>query len=201
VQRTRALIRPRDRAPVDPRIDRSKRAALEGALAVLLEEGWDAVTHLRVAERSGVGRTTLYRHWPDRTVLLRDTLLLYGVAADIPLSGDLREDLVTIVDASRVQLAKDEMLRMLTTLFERAACAPTPDFAIVLRDLLQRHTETLRTLLTGAARAGELQADLDVEEGIVTLLAPLTYRRVAAGTHSTRAHVERSVDDFLAVNR
>lgn len=195
-----ALIRPRDRAAVDPRIERSKRAALQGALAVLLEEGWEAVTLTRVAERSGVGRTTLYRHWADRTALLRDALLLYGVAAEIPLTGELRADLVAILDATAAQLAPEEMHRLLATLFERAACAPTPDFAALLKDLLERHVTPLRAVLGGAVGRGDLRADLDIEEGIVTLIAPIVYRRMASGVPTTPALVEGAVTDFLRLN-
>ena len=201
MERATALIRPRDRKAVDPRVDRSKRAALEGALSVLLEEGWEAVTLTRVAERSGVGRTTLYRHWPDRTALLRDALLLYGVGAGIVLTGELEADLAAILEATAAQLAPEEMRRLLATLFERSACAPTEDFDVLLKELLDRHVAPLRTVLSNAVARGELQADLDIEEGIVTLLAPITYRRMASGTPTTPAHIDRAVADFLRLHR
>lgn len=188
------------RSSADPRIDRSRRAALEGALALLLEEGWDAVTHLRVAERSGVGRTTLYRHWRDREALLHDTVLFYGVAENQPLSGDLRTDILTVVEVGRAYLATAEMPRLLTTLCERAACSGNPEFETLLDDMIEGYTTQLRALLTEARRSGGLRSDLDVEEGIVTLLAPLLWRCVIQRTVTTRKQVERAVDDYLEFN-
>jgi len=195
------LIRPRDRADVDPRVSRSRDAVLEATAAIMLEEGWEAVTPVRVAERSGVGRTTIYRHWPDRSALLHDTLLRIGVRDEHRLTGDLREDLVTLVDATRQALASDQTRRLLAVAIERAVCAPVPDFAALLQEMIRRHTEIMRAVLTEAARTGALRADLDVEEAIVTLEAPLVYRAMAAGMRNTRALVERAVDDFLEFNR
>ncbi|GLB63024.1 putative transcriptional regulator, TetR family protein [Dietzia sp. NCCP-2495] len=48
--------------------------ALEAAYACALELGIDRTTMIEVARRSGVGRTTLYRHWSDATSLLTDLL-------------------------------------------------------------------------------------------------------------------------------
>src|ERR671934_2975923 len=63
-----------DRGP-DPRVLRSRQAALSAVQEILAEHGWTGVTHVAVAARSGVGRTTLYRHWPDVRALLFDAIV------------------------------------------------------------------------------------------------------------------------------
>ncbi|HYA68777.1 MAG TPA: helix-turn-helix domain-containing protein, partial [Acidimicrobiales bacterium] len=55
-------------------MERTRQAVLAAASAILEEQGWEAVTHVAVSERSGVGRTTLYRHWPDATALLIEVI-------------------------------------------------------------------------------------------------------------------------------
>lgn len=57
----------------DPRIQRSKESVLAAALALFVAGGPRAVTVDAVCERSGVAKTTIYRHWPDRAHLLADT--------------------------------------------------------------------------------------------------------------------------------
>jgi AcrR family transcriptional regulator len=54
----------------DPRIARSRQKLLDAATALLVEGGPAAVTVDAVSERSGVAKSTLYRHWPSRTDLL-----------------------------------------------------------------------------------------------------------------------------------
>nr|WP_187702951.1 TetR/AcrR family transcriptional regulator [Dietzia sp. SLG310A2-38A2] len=52
----------------------TRERALTAARASILEIGATRTTMVEVARRSGVGRTTLYRHWPDITALFADLL-------------------------------------------------------------------------------------------------------------------------------
>lgn len=54
----------------DPRLDRSRSAILSAAVALLSEGGVKQVTVDAVTARSGVARSTLYRHFPNNTELL-----------------------------------------------------------------------------------------------------------------------------------
>jgi len=55
---------------VDPRIARSRAKLLAAATDLLVESGPRGVTVDAVAERSGVAKSTLYRHWSSRDELL-----------------------------------------------------------------------------------------------------------------------------------
>jgi TetR/AcrR family transcriptional regulator, regulator of autoinduction and epiphytic fitness len=49
-------------ATTDPRVERSRTAVLDAAAGLLLEGGVPALTVEAVVERSGVARSTIYRH-------------------------------------------------------------------------------------------------------------------------------------------
>lgn len=75
------------------RIDarRHRQALLDAASAVFLEHGITAPLDL-VVERAGVGRATLYRHFPDRVILVlalvdRSIDRLEMLVAEIPQDG------------------------------------------------------------------------------------------------------------------
>lgn len=95
----------RGRQP-DPRAEHSRAQALQAARALLAEEGWEAATHLRVAERSGLGRATVYRHWPDPVALRRDALSEEALVFHTVPTGDLRADLVAELEAIRAELVE-----------------------------------------------------------------------------------------------
>lgn len=59
---------------VDPRVARSRAKLLTAATELLVEHGPDALTVDRIAERSGVSKSTLYRHWPSHHALVVDVL-------------------------------------------------------------------------------------------------------------------------------
>jgi len=60
---------PRNR-PLDPRIERSRQVILRAALEELGDAGYGAFTIESVATRAGVGKSTIYRHWPDKLNLI-----------------------------------------------------------------------------------------------------------------------------------
>ncbi|MEO0605338.1 MAG: helix-turn-helix domain-containing protein, partial [Myxococcota bacterium] len=85
----------------DPRVVRTHGAVLRAAADLLLSEGWDHVTHARVARAAGFSRATVYNHWPSRTDLLRAAFEHIGAVEHTPSTGDLRADLVAELDLYR----------------------------------------------------------------------------------------------------
>ena len=70
------------------------RHVLQITLLEIAEAGLDRLTIERVATRSGVNKTTLYRRWPTPQRLAEAALDLVADAAPPPDTGSLREDLV-----------------------------------------------------------------------------------------------------------
>lgn len=59
---------------MDPRIARSHASVLQAATALLVEGGPDALTVDGVVARSGVAKSTVYRHWATRDDLVADVI-------------------------------------------------------------------------------------------------------------------------------
>src|SRR6202034_3827583 len=55
---------------VDPRVARTRAAVLGAAIDLLAERGYSGFSVEGVVERTGIAKTTLYRHWPTRDDLL-----------------------------------------------------------------------------------------------------------------------------------
>src|SRR5690349_13489211 len=77
----------------DPRIEDTRKRILAAAFDVIAEYGFDGATIERIAERSGVSRTTIYRRWPDPSQIYLDALHPLGSSSPVRPSGDLRGDL------------------------------------------------------------------------------------------------------------
>jgi AcrR family transcriptional regulator len=58
----------------DRRTERSRSALMSAFIAILLSDGYDAVTVERVAERANVGRSTFYMHYKGKEDILRQSL-------------------------------------------------------------------------------------------------------------------------------
>ena len=61
----------RDERP-DPRVERSRMVILEAVVGELADKGYGGVTIESIAARAGVGKSTIYRHWPDKLALIAD---------------------------------------------------------------------------------------------------------------------------------
>src|SRR5580693_10580271 len=70
----------------NPRVRRTRERILAAARELLSEVGPTGLSYSLLAERAGVTRQTLYRHWPRRAALLVD-LILTGPEADYPQPG------------------------------------------------------------------------------------------------------------------
>src|ERR1700710_352929 len=110
-----------DDGRVDPRVDRTRVAALRAVRELLIDEGWEAITQHRVAERSGVGRTTVYRHWPDRVAMVREAFELeLHFTHELDLTGDLRPDLILAAEALRFEMIDRFGTRILIAMIAHA---------------------------------------------------------------------------------
>ncbi|MGW6355145.1 TetR/AcrR family transcriptional regulator [Streptomyces sp. NPDC055092] len=181
---------------VDPRITRSKEAAQTAVRELLLEGGWAAVTHAAVASRSGIGRSTLYRHWPDVVDLLRDAIAGEMARTHSEPTGRLRQDLLAELNTVRRQLHDPAAERLMRVIIERADSSPA--FAALKKDLHREGSRTTAAIIENAVRCGALPADTDVEFAVEQLLGPLFFRRLLAGVAFDAAYVERVVDRYLA---
>lgn len=161
-------------APEDPRVARSKELILDTARRLLLEHGPGAVTHVRVAQGSGVGRATVYRHWPKADQLLAEAMatvpLPFFASPTEPVRAWLRAELTVIAR----QLELDDVRAVTTTLANAALWDPEmaarrDTFATIL-------AERLSTALDHAQAQGQLELSTDSRSAAALLLGPLYYR-------------------------
>lgn len=79
----------------DARITKTRQKILDAGAVVLFTDGWNEVTHMRLASETGVARGTIYRHWPNTDDLI---LEIFENCDPAPYQaarvGELRTDLV-----------------------------------------------------------------------------------------------------------
>lgn len=165
----------------DPRMLRSREAMLSAASDLLTEGGLEAITHKAVAARAGVGRATVYRHWPD----LLDLRLATLAAGALPLSPPPPEIGVEHGGDPRAELAHH--LRVLANRLDVPASAVLA--AIIggadRDDGIRRLRQGLMTQLLGelrpavaaAIKRGQLRPDVTAETFAMSTVGPLLYQR------------------------
>ncbi len=120
----------------------SRDRALTVARAAILDGGATRTTMVEIARRSGVGRTSLYRYWPDLTALFADLLTRELTAAVARVDPALLDP--TLLDPALEDPAlpgsaprdADGLARLLCTLADEVREDP-------LVDALRRHEPAL----------------------------------------------------------
>ena len=185
-----------DTRRVDPRVDRTREAVLAAVRELLIDEGWEAVTQNRVARRSGIGRSTVYRHWPDRNDLVREAMdFELGHTRDVTLTGCLHQDLIAALEAIRYEFVEREGSKFLVAMIARAEW--DPDAQPVKKALVDRAIETLRAVIESAIRSGRLGRRRDPSLVVSQLVGPLVMRRLVTDEPLDSEVISLLVDDLL----
>ncbi|MBG6055701.1 AcrR family transcriptional regulator [Salinibacterium sp. CAN_S4] len=105
---------------LDPRVARTRDDVSVVALRLLIEDGWDAVTHARVAALAGYSRATIYSHWPERDDLVRHAFAVFGEMPHYEATGSVTADLLGELQTFCRAMVERRLDRALAMLAERA---------------------------------------------------------------------------------
>ncbi|MFJ8781870.1 MULTISPECIES: TetR/AcrR family transcriptional regulator [unclassified Streptomyces] len=182
----------------DPRARRSRAAALTAATELLVEGGPERVTHAAVAVRAGVGRATVYRHWPDQQSLLFDAL-----ANDVrPLlafgEGPIRHQLVSQLEHMAEWLNQPVAVSVIATIVERAE--RDEDVRRIREEMFGHADEHFAGALAAAVERGEFRPGIEgyAREVVSRIVGPLLFQRFMLGARLDKDMVISSVDAALA---
>jgi AcrR family transcriptional regulator len=161
---------------LDPRVLVSRERVLTTTLDLLTEAGLGELTIDDISRRSGVAKTTIYRHWPNRSALVIDACSRMTDGEEAPpdtgsLEGDVRAILTNIAEL----LGTARWSSIVPSIVDVAEHDPA--FADVHSRIQRRHAAPLRTALDRAARRGEIPSTADRDAITAALLGPLFYRR------------------------
>lgn len=183
----------------DPRVARTRERVLEAARKLLVEEGPDAVTALRVSEATGIARTTIYRHWPERDDLLRDTIAIDEPEADVVLTGDTRADLIAMLTHLADRVGRRRSARMMAVAIERSGHRGQTGGPH--REMFRRRLEPLRKIIKSGIGNGDLNGAIDLDEAIAQLAGPAFFQAVFLRRKVEPGFITAVVDSFLAANK
>jgi AcrR family transcriptional regulator len=163
------------------RIERSKKAVLTATFRLMSEEGLSGVTVDTVSKRSGVAKTTIYRHWPSRGALLLEACSKLGENAAagrpglLPDTGSLKDDATVLAldFARRLRTAKwASVLPSIVDAAERDS-----EIARLHLDMHALFMAGFRKVIERAELRGQLPPGLTQADVLAAIVGPLFYRR------------------------
>lgn len=178
-------------AVVDDRVRRSRASVLAAAAGLLFERGFAGFSVDEVCRRSGVAKTTIYRHWPTRTELLRDACANIGTPQTAPDLGSFRADVAALMGHLAHALRTEKWTSVLPSIID--AGERDPDMAEMYRRLQQGYSAPFGEVIDRAIGRGELPDETDVAALTAALIGPLFFRRWFSREPLTEAFVREII--------
>lgn len=183
---------------IDPRIERSRLQVLAAAVDLLREIGYGALTIEGVAARSGVAKSTIYRHWSSKAQVVADAFQwAHGLDPKaVPPPGPVRDRVAAILRATIADMAtSDRLACMLPALID--AAERSEEIAELAHRVAEEKNAVLRGVLDEAVASGELQPHVDTTMLADALVGPILVCRLFHRPPVTVDDVPALVDQIL----
>ncbi len=185
-----AVATPRRRGRV---LEQAIHAAV---LDLVIEQGATGVTMEAVAARAATSKPVLYRRWPDRAALLRETLVpLLMEAIPHADTGSYRGDMLAILRGWAEFFASPRGVIGVAIV---GAMPQDPELATAFRDgVIGWRKEAMAELLERAIDRGEVRSNVAFEVARELGQAMLWHRFLVTGDPITDELIEHIVDEIL----
>jgi AcrR family transcriptional regulator len=185
---------PARNTPGRPRSAAADQAILDTAIRLLAEQGYDAMSIEGVAAAAGVGKTTIYRRYPNKRDLVVAAL---GSVAAIPPehldSGNALDDILALIRETLDVMRRTGVgFSMAGTFLVKERDEPMLLALFRERVLWPRFELGARILRRGMER-GELRPDIDPEV-VLPILVGSTFARHIAGLPEDEAWLASMLD-------
>ena len=169
---------------------------LKAAVDELARVGYGGVTIESVAARAGVGKSTIYRHWPDKLALIADAFETFHEKMVPDLEDRSPRESIELLLRHVAEVVVDSTFsRCIPALIEGAERDPR------VREFHHRYSTERRgvliALVTRGIERGDFSAELDPELATVALLGAIFYRRLMTAEPFGPAQVGELVEMVL----
>ncbi len=164
-------------AELDPRVERSRRVILAAALDLLADVGCGGLTMEAVAARAGVGKSTVYRHWPrGKLELIEDAIRTLKTNVTLPTGGSVRERVTALLVTVATGMADSAWSSCLPAIID--AAERDPEILAIHRRVAVERRQVLVDLLAEGVETGEISREVDIGILAECLFGPIVVRRL-----------------------
>jgi AcrR family transcriptional regulator len=181
---------------MDVRVARTRASVLRTATDLLVEGGPSAVTIDAIVARSGVAKSTIYRHWATRDDVL--VSVIEGCAPQIepPDESLAFEDALRALTADLVRMLNDpHWARVLPALL--VLRTQKHGIADLEQRIEKRQEHAIDAVLRRGFDEGVLAPDVDVDEASALLVGPLLMANLMGKPTVDDAFCDKVVEAFL----
>lgn len=172
-----------------PRSESSRRAILDSTRRLLTHTSVQKLSIEAIARKAGVGKTTIYRWWPNKSAVVMEAIFSQPAFHNIlPTPKNAAEGVRTQIEKLARQLGGKNG-RTVAEIIGEAQPEPK-SLQIFINVFLQDRYNSLSSYIEGGKKNGEFDTNIDTDSAIDVILGPLFFRLISG----------QEVDDSFATD-
>ncbi len=176
----------RDFHPGRPRSEKSRKAILDATRRLLTHMPLSELSIEAIAKKAKVGKTTIYRWWPNKAAVAMEAFLEQpGIQNIIPTTATPSDAIKKQLESLIRQLRGQNGRIIAGIIAESQASADVLD--LLYDKFLKERITPLYDYIEEGKKNGELIAELDTEIALDMMVGPL-FMRVLSGEHGIDNH-------------
>lgn len=158
-----------------PRSHSSQGSILDSAAKLLLHASVRDVSIEAIAKKAGVGKTTIYRWWPNKVAVILDAILdKNSLSLDVVAGGSPQDMLVKHLERF-VRLMKGRNGKIIAEIFAEAQ-GDAETLEVFYRHFMLKYEDILANIIEQGKEAGEFRRALNTEMAVDMIYGSLFYR-------------------------
>ena len=178
------------------RSQRARQAVLDATADLVAEVGVERTTIDEIASRSGVAKTTIYRHFSSKQALVVEAVHACTHIPVVTDTGSLRDDLISCFSGTTKASYDGRLGDMMLSLMD--AAQRDPELGRLVRAQTDQRRRFATEVIERAVSRGDLPADVDVDLLVTLVAGPLIYTKLVRRQRVTDELVAAVVDSVLS---
>lgn len=158
-----------------PRSETSKKSILNAVNRLLLVTSVKELSIEAIAKKAGVGKTTIYRWWPNKVAVALDALInQLGATPALPSSATTSESVENQLERF-MRLLKGKNGKVLIEIMAEAQSSEET-LTLFYENFMLQHEETLANLIEEGKDNGEFRKDVSTALAVDMIYGSIVYR-------------------------
>lgn len=174
-----AAVKPETRINGRPRSEKSMQAILDSTNKMLLHSPVREVSIEAVAKKAGVGKTTIYRWWPNKVALILDAITGPMNVLPASVSGGSPKDLLVKQLERFARICRGRGGKVIAEIYSEAQGNADLQSLFFEKFMIQ-HEEILASILEQGKSAGEFRANLDTALAVDMIYGAFFYHLMSS---------------------
>lgn len=181
-----------------PRSEKSRKAILNATNKLLLQTSVQELSIESIAKKAKVGKTTIYRWWPNKTAVVMDALANQpGMQSPLPTASSHKEA-ITMQMEKLIRLVDSNNGKTIAQLFSEAQASEV-SLKIFKDNLLEPLMDAIRYSIIEGQKNGEFRDDIGADITIDFLCGPIFFRLMAHPEDLTEEFRETYPDEAIKI--